>query len=494
MQISSVIVDKQEIIATIEDLVNTEFHFTKNIINEQLKPYLDHLRDDIDAFIDYPYVERIYRDCYYHYFSTKHYNHPRNCIRIGFFEKGLTHDHFLEKEKFPETQSKFLGYCTIRPIKIRILGQSIISPKLLKINNFVCCLVKKVISFSGLRLTIDAFPHYCQDDEMLKCAETSLLILIDYFSSKYPDYKTLLPSEIISVLAKKANERQVPSNGLTTDYISYVLKEIGFGTKIYSQKIPSFKDNDEFKKLLFSYIESGIPIIAAIEDEKQNIGHAMVVIGRENVNETTKIKPQYFKKDFIDFADQINNLVVMDDNRSPYQLVPFNKPTQGYDPYYKDCVISSFVVPLYPKIHVGADQAKALFNSIIHEHGLLSKRRDKILRYFLTTSNAYKQYIVSNASINNDIKAFIIDIAMPKFIWVAELIPGKFETNQKTMGIIVVDATGSKLNDNLLFVAFPRKVIFKDLKQNEYFILDIDFENFSIFATNLKGAHTLWQS
>ena len=48
------------------------------------------------------------------------------------------------------------------------------------------------------------------------------------------DYKPTKPSSIINVLNKFSKQRLLPSNGLTVDQISFVLKEFGLG-QVYAE-------------------------------------------------------------------------------------------------------------------------------------------------------------------------------------------------------------------------------------------------------------------
>jgi hypothetical protein len=106
---------------------------------------------------------------------------------------------------------------------------------------------------------------------------------MEYFGNRYAEYKPTLPSQITSALKKVSAERQVPFKGLNIQQMAYVLKEFGFGTKIYGRH--QF-GKTEFKRLFSTYIESGIPIIVAIDNRHNNgnIGHAILSIGHESTS------------------------------------------------------------------------------------------------------------------------------------------------------------------------------------------------------------------
>ena len=62
--------------------------------NDSLNDRLEQAFEKIDlpctAVCEYDYVDRIYRDTYYNYFSGKYYPFDRNCKRLSFFFKDIT--------------------------------------------------------------------------------------------------------------------------------------------------------------------------------------------------------------------------------------------------------------------------------------------------------------------------------------------------------------------------------------------------------------------
>lgn len=272
--IRSFLVNKSETIDVLAPLIMTPFHLTLENIKKALNNHLLMLKDDILVFIEYPYVDKVYRDSYYNYFSTKHHQYERDCARLTLFEKDVTDNHFRQHKLKDELKNKILGFIVIRPTIPQLIGRSIISPKALKRNNFELCLCEVNVSVNGVKLKSNGFPHSTQDNETMSCAETSIWELMEYFGNKYAEYKPVLPSKIHQILSNISYERQIPSYGLTLNQISFALKEFDFGTKIYANMLP-----DELQRNLDYYIESGIPVIASLESGA--IGHAVLIIGRE---------------------------------------------------------------------------------------------------------------------------------------------------------------------------------------------------------------------
>src|SRR5689334_22978093 len=64
---------------------------------------------NVNILIEYPYVDRVYRDSYYKYFATKMTDYPRNCIRLSLFNGPVTPDEFRENLVISDLQKKYLG-------------------------------------------------------------------------------------------------------------------------------------------------------------------------------------------------------------------------------------------------------------------------------------------------------------------------------------------------------------------------------------------------
>ena len=235
-------------------------------------------RNDVVVF-EYPYVDKHYRDSYYFYFSTKHNEIKRDSIRLSFFSDDIEEAFFYNESKHINLQNSFLGFITLRPTRINILGRNLVSPRLFKEKEFVLMLSSFSVMIQGAKLQIDAFPHCSQDNETLTCAEITVLNIMEYFGNKYSEYTPILPSKIIKMLSARAYERQLPSTGLTVDDLSFALKQLGFSPKTYSKNV---EGDDILKKILDIYIESGIPVIGVLEKENDDEGHA-IIIDRKSV-------------------------------------------------------------------------------------------------------------------------------------------------------------------------------------------------------------------
>lgn len=503
---------KPDILNIVPEFIEEIFGISRTLARKQIKPLLDTFIDNLICFIEYPYVDKYYRDTYYNFFSKKHKSYERNSVRISFFKNSLNCDKYYKYVNNEEIEKEFLGYITLRPTTFRIIGNSFINPNLLKDNNFVCCLSNKKVSINGRKLSLHGFPFCSQDNESITCSEAVIMNLFDYFSEKYSEYSTILPSQITRILSKHSFQRQLPTRGLPTENISYVLKKLGFGSLVYicgnDRNATDTFNTGEFKDLMYTYVESGFPIIATLSHEGSH--HAVLVIGRKDINETISFGRLKRKSKQYSFSEAFNELLIMDDNYPPFKIVEYKNPIfhKSVAKFYN---FISIIVPLYPKVHLDAFLFKKFLSIIINEFRsrkstehieLVPTKKDCIFRCYLASSKTYKDYIASSKDVSDEFKLIALSKSMPRFIWVGEIINGnKLGKTQQIKSIIVVDATETGLNGNLLFATNSKYLIIKspDLlgvrsEDDFYDIYDFGIETFYTFANNLKGEHTSWLS
>lgn len=471
-------------------LKDVDDKFVSPEIETEIAKLIDELKEDLYCVIEYPYVDKVYRDSYYHYYSSKHYTYQRDCIRVSLFSGDISHDDFLDPVRHGELNNKFLGFFVLRPTINALFGRSMINPKAFKGNCYKISRCKAGCLVYGVKLVVDGFPHSSQDGETIKCAETTIWALMEYFGNKYPEYKPALPAKIHQALERFSYQRQLPSNGLTMDQISFALKEFGFGTRIYAF--------DAYGKSLYeiidSYLESGIPVIVGLQSE--NIGHVIIAIGKNygNTNEWQEIKKsqEAIKGSDIGRIETSSipaQYVVQDDNLIPYRLINLEQPGEHYED--EDCsnyIIDSIVVPLYPKIYLEAVVAKELVIQVLRDANIgYDFGIDYVFRFYLTSSRSFKNHVAKIVDMDIGLKNNILITKMPKFIWCGEIYTqDEFdEVDKKANGIVVLDATEANQEsiDALIFAGYPDRCV--SLNENNFVTLQHQFQIFRYFD-NLK--------
>lgn len=524
-----------------KDYYKIENKKTLEKLEEILNEHFSRLHDDITVLIETDYVDRMYRDVYYHYFSTKMDSYHRNCIRVSLFNVPIDPDTFYSYEKAQEIRDNqdYLGFYVIRPTFPQVIGRNVISPKALKdeYSGFKTCSTCFSMTARGIKFDVVGFPHASQDGEMVCCADVTIWAIMEYFGNKYPEYSIIPPSKTMSSLKNISFERQLPTAGLSIESISFALREQGLGPKIY------YRDEykDEFENLFSCYIESGIPIAVAVEekengeikerksdgnyqerkeeaiqDEPLNINHAMICTGHETEDfvKYSKIAVEELNKigdkiKVFDWDSIKKDYIFVDDNRPVYSKSSFDNPMD----YQKNVQITYFLAPLYPKIYLDAHEAKKQMKKYIVERDIfyINPAFDNkiILRMFLTSSRSYKQYIAFNREINFLLQEIILNLELPKFVWVGELSTPEDTLNEYINGIIILDATEPRYTENksMMLITNSTRLAYRKNgemveeeigecvkiadKYGEFQTIGLPLQPFKRFGSNIKGIHEL---
>lgn len=490
--IQSKVTDIEKFKAGHSQLIKKVFGFRNNSSCNKLQALLEVIKDDLIVFIEYPYVDRLYRDSYYNFYSSAHLNYKRDCMRVSLFENHNDIDFTAVTEQWQEA---FLGFFIIRPIENKLLGRSFFSPLALKTQNFLCCLSRETINIRGIEFSTHGFSHSTQDAKMASCAETSVWSLVDYFSKKYHNYPPVTPGQIHSILEKTFYQRFLPSNGLTAIQISSTLQQLGFSPRIYSI-ISERKNEEQIYTIISDYIESGIPVIIAIKGSFG--GHAMLLIGHEENADYNNLTSQT-KENLVDAAVFRKRYISVDDNKSPYRLIELQKPMADYKgDSYNNASISSVIVPLYPRIYIEAPEAKRFFEIIVNDEEFGFKfdtEKKVIIRRMLTSSRSLKRWVVSATGLNESIQKVLLQLEMPKFIWLAEYSYSDYYEKKQINALLIIDATGaSNAISSLLFRYFNGVAKMFDKQSDVFRQVNSSVDNWPMYQNNLKGAWNQWKS
>lgn len=417
-------------------------------LQQQLEPYLSSMKTNLFVVIEAPYVDRMYRDAYYQYYSSKLGAYLRDSCRISFFSKAVEYDDFRDFDDFRHNKLAdfYLGYIVLRPTPNKFIGRTVLSPNAFINTRFSCCLAKFTATVNGVKFKVNSYPIASQDGETITCSETTIWSLMEYFGNKFPDYKPVLPSTIHAMLNKIVIKRLLPSDGLSGPQMSYAIRELGFGTMMYTKK--NYKDHKEFNALISIYIQSGIPVVGILQDASGNIGHAVSIIGHETddlikISKSNKVVKSISKCKAVDYHDIQRRYVVADDNYPPYMLANFN----GSNIVYNDTIntgylITGIIVPLYTKIYLEAATAKWNIYNILKTEKFGIRSGEKIIvKIFLASTRSYKQYLALQKGIGETLKERLLMIPFPRFVWVGEISTPESFRQGKCDGLVLLDPT-----------------------------------------------------
>ena len=444
--------------------------------------------------IENKYVERVYRDSYYMYFSGKHAQYSRFCKRLFLFEGNILDGVESTAYAFPDMdtetlQEKFIGTVVIRPLQEGKIGRSLINPYfLVDAENTYLRYVEYSVTIFGKRFQVKAFPYSMQDGETTTCAEITILNLLDYYSQKYAEYKYILPSEIADIAVKNGYERTLPSKGLGYAVITKVFSEVGFYPRLYGNDM--FQEMSKFKRIMHYYIEGGIPVALGVKNIVNNTAHSIICIGhgaiRKDIIGQKKhaVYDDEFKEHIwiIDSADLCEDYIVMDDGQLPYskyqwklqkqeteEFAPVKYTLGKYEPV-------TLMVPLYKRMFLEAEDAYDVCTTALCSkfvgirrfcRGLGSKNNPVIIRLFMASSRNFKYKRISGfGKANEEVRAHYVETLFPRFVWVCEIYSKETYCDKKAIGEIVIDATASPYdNDKILIAHYPNYIMSRTMQE-----------------------------
>ena len=165
---------KDNILNQLQNIFNLDTALSQRLYNTHIKEHFDQIEDGSYFVIETPYVDKVYRDSYYSYFSSKNRQYKRDSIRISIFKDVVSANDFRDNTKREELLKKYMGFIVLRPTEPNLIGRSTISPKILKTKHFEICTTNIRTTVNSIKLYIDGFPHSSQDAETISCAETTI--------------------------------------------------------------------------------------------------------------------------------------------------------------------------------------------------------------------------------------------------------------------------------------------------------------------------------
>lgn len=475
----------------------------ENILKALPKPYT--------IVQEFYHIDKSFRDTYYMYFSNQHFHTDRHSKRLSFIRGVIGFENFFSSDKAEQRniQEAFMGSCVVNPLVIGSVGRTLIAPKWLlsgRTSPAYIRLSEFKIHVLGKEFTVRAFPYRMQDGETMRCTEVTLMNLLEFYSNSYNDYKSVVPRDIIENEQRHSHERVLPSRGITYPVLTKVLSDFGFSPRLYNLSaverfnMSGMNQDDELKRWLHYYIESGIPVALNLLPISGNApGHSMVCIGHGPIKEDL-IKKAFRQKrilwsnreechPIINSADFYEDYVVVDDNQPVYQIRNYRNLS-----IYPDMQVVNIAAPLYKRMFLDAPDAASIIMTLLQEkeYGInewagnfLEKNEDVIIRLFMASSKSFKAFRKDTLD-NIWAREVYSVVPMPRFIWVCEMYRrGEyFSDSLKAFGEIVIDATSvsSRGHRSLIMMHYPGNIVVRYPQQVEScFDETITLDNDSLF-------------
>lgn len=470
-----------------------------HLVEKLEEKYFSMLNSNLVVVVEYPYVDKVFRNSYYRYYAGKAEYTSRDCIRLSFLID--TKPSLANKDMNPDIWTmQYQGFMVLRPTELNIVGRNGINPNIYNDRDFVICKTKLPASVNGLKLEVEAFPASSQDVETMVCAETAVWSLMEYYGNKYAEYTPVRPSHIIKLLKNNVFERQLPSSGLTNDQICYLLKNLNFQPVVR----PISDDAGGYAEI-GSYVESGIPIVLTINNIEEYdegnvnnlIAHALLCIGHENVVPDAIDAALAEKKDgfpsIVDYDKIKKRFVFVDDNFPVYAMDYLDSPTERYNvddlPHKEDwlaCKIKFAIVPLYEKILLLPSLVKEMAKAFLF-YLRIDESKEITMRTFLASSRSYRDY-VCRSSMPQQMKELILNLYLPKFIWVVELSTRKGLKENYAEGLMLFDSTEPKFKSfsSLCAMYYNKIAAYKNSKGELQIASNVPEVKFDSYRRNLR--------
>lgn len=494
----------------IKNLYKMGYFFSKDDGKETLNLYniLSIIPKPFLIVLEPYYVDMLYRDSYYHYYSEILTEISRNCSRLSFFgvnnelkqkildpKFGHADEILYDEEIQIDLEKSFIGTVTLRPLYNKIIGRVLLDPNRVRIGNAYLRRTHTMVTICGHGYDLKFFPLASQDGLYMTCAETLLWMIFEYFGLQYSDYHTVLPSEFIGYNAKDNPERTLPASGMNAPTKSRILKNFGLHPKIYALDV--FKKKlvhgaEDFYMLFHVYVESGIPLVLSLLDDNGNYGHSVICIGHGTVDydkldngldDYVSWQNQKYNVEVVDSSQLIHQYIIMDDTSIPYQARSLDRLSLF------DNELKYFIAPLNRKVYMDAQYATEVFGILavrylneiaeyLNSSGYESRR--VIRRIYLTTARKYKAFRSKHGSSYLE-KEFYANLPCAKFIWVMEMGIDSRYREGKVFAEFVLDATGGKESDNAaLMIRIGNKVGYhgfdEGYRTNKEIITDVALE------------------
>ena len=456
------------------------------------REYFKVLIPDLAVVVEYPYVDKVFRNSYYRYYSGKAKSVSRDCIRLSFF-KDTDPSMAGNPMIYSIWEQQYKGFMILRPTELNIVGRNAISPDIYLNNDFVICKTEIPASVNGLKVAVEAFPASSQDSETMVCAETAVWATMEYFGNRYAEYSPVRPSHIIKLLKNQSYSRQLPSSGLTSEQICYLFKNMNFQPVLR----PVYGEESDFR-MISSFVESGIPVVLSITnyvDEtspvEDQVAHAILCIGHEQLPEDAVKNVKNFEDNglsFIDYDSIKKRFVYIDDNFPAYRMDYLETPADSYaEKKWKDCRIRFASYPLYEKILLMPYSVKCMATNFLHYINGIDDGREISLRTFLASSRSYKDYVCRN-NMPEEMREMILNLYLPKFIWVVELSSREGLLANLSDGLLIFDSTEPKLTNltPLELMYYNGQAVYKDDNRSLKFAINLPIVRFNSYQKNLR--------
>ncbi|MBF0608625.1 MAG: hypothetical protein HQL61_13880 [Magnetococcales bacterium] len=430
--------------------------YIEKTVTEELKSRIG-LKCKI-ILIEFPYRDKDFSSTYSGYHTKKHKSITKECYRLHFFsDKNVSKD-------------SYKGFLVLRPSYVsRHRGRACISPELLTDSRTYCMLAEYPVHIFGEEYVARSYPWMSQETDIAVCAHVAVWSISRYLSEKFHFYREYTMYDITEMVPISLR-RKVPSEGLYIHQIAETILNIGAHPFLLQKKA----DQSKFIGNVFSYVESGIPIIGAMTRKE----HAVAIIGHGEINYALL---NNLKGDYIYSYELIDSLVVCDDNHLPYTEI---KKTANNGYTFDD--LDYAIVPLYEKMFLDAEIVRGRAENMLKSK-VIDLPAPLVLRVYMTSSKSLKEKVRNDRSMESNLTKRILCTPMPKFVWCVDISTKNDFMLSKMSGKIIIDITAGtyELNPWILYHDLS-KVVYYNTATDRFMKETLPIKPYNIYKNNLR--------
>lgn len=374
-------------------------------------------------------------DAYYSKWSLKV---PRFCIRLHFFNVSSNEDdvlNFIDEMKLAE--DSYLGFVTLRPISLSPQAATILKPVNNGTQHYILSRDGFPVNIAGREFCVDGTPFMQQDNAVGACAQASIWMALRTLRRK-EGHSAFSPAQITNAATRfLVKGRTLPNRGgLIIEQITEALRASGYAPHIIPLKDTNKPVTEESlfntRKLLYPYIESGIPVLMILFPQGGE-GHAVLLIGHGWKSDVSKLIKNWNIKisdeeniTVYDASSWVEPLLIHNDNTGPY--IPILDQEKGQ----YSLSDAAFAIPfLYPDVFVDAAEAKLACHRLLEESiseltlNLKDikdaiKTPELVTRTYLQDRSDFRSKVF-DSDMHDDVKSYYRQKWLPKRIWVMEV-------------------------------------------------------------------------
>ncbi|TXI24964.1 MAG: hypothetical protein E6Q67_01825 [Roseateles sp.] len=438
-----------------------------------------------------------YLDEHAAFYAKQHKDVSRRCIRVHGFvldapPNGEDPQAVLEfLDSAVRTERAYLGFATLRPLRHARVGASILTaPDTVTVRDFF------PVHIGGNNFRVDGTPFLQQDSAVGACAQASIWMALRAMRRRFGNAAYSVAELTVAATRFLALDRVFPGrDGLE---ISQMLEAIRFTghdplhldlSRSRKKKIAEARSHaEEVISRAGPYIESGLPVILALEFE--HAGHSLVAVGR-TVDSLTLADTRSQKRPNFRYAeDWLVELIVHNDNTGPYMRMTERSAAGEAEEYTLDDVVS-LIVPLPDAVFTTAAEARELgaktlelmsmyfWGSFVGEDAgpppdfdnlpAVPQHEEVTARIYLCKRHDFRRWVKDVSDLDPGTRQIYRTMELPALIWVVELhLADHYNPKDRASsrcGEILLDAAADALHGDGLIAAritghlFPQTIV-----------------------------------